>query len=186
MVDIDYFEEDEDGNKIFTEFQDGEHVVMGGIITEYKRLSTKSGSTMAFVKIEDVYGQIEVIVFPKIYDKCRQHLIDEKIVKVSGRLQTKDNVAQIIADDVVPLEIEEEKKETNEQEYFGIIIPDDLADKVDEILEVCANYVGDAQVIVAKQGQKFKANIGVRRCDGLISELSEFVPKENLIFFKKK
>ena len=62
-----FYEEDEDGGKIYTEIKENEHVVMGGIISEFKRLSTKSGQVMAFVKVEDIYGQLEVIFFPKIF-----------------------------------------------------------------------------------------------------------------------
>ena len=60
---VDTFEEDEEGNKTYTEIKDGENVAMGGIVTEFKRLATRSGSTMGFLKVEDIYGQIEVIVF---------------------------------------------------------------------------------------------------------------------------
>ena len=183
---LDYFEEDEEGNKKYTEFSDGDHVVMGGIICEYKRLSTKSGSTMAFIKVEDVYGQIEVIVFPKVYDKCRVCLVEEQIVSVSGKIQTKDNVAQIIADDVSPLNIEENVSNEQGKEYLGIVIPDDKEGRLDDILDVCENYVGDIPVIVALKGKKFDAHVSIRHCAGLVGELSEIVPKENLIFFKKK
>ena len=51
---LDFYEEDEDGSRTYTEVKEGEHVVMGGIISEFKRLATKSGQTMAFVKIEDI------------------------------------------------------------------------------------------------------------------------------------
>ena len=183
---LNYFEEDEEGNKKYTEFKEGDHVIMGGIICEYKRLSTKAGSTMAFIKVEDVFGQIEVIIFPKIYDKCRAVLIDEQIVSVSGRLQTKDNVVQIIADDVLPLNVEEETKTVEGKEYLGIIIPDDKTEMVDSILDVCENYVGEIPVIIAMEGKKFNSHVSIRHCDGLITELTEYVPKENLIFFKKK
>jgi len=183
---LDYFTEDEDGNKTFTEIKENEHVVMGGIITEFKRLATKSGQTMAFVKLEDINGQIEVICFPKVYEKAHDVLKEEQIVKVSGKIQTKDNVAQIIAESVEKLEIKEEKPQNLEQEYMGIIIPDEKADKLDDILDILESYQGDIPVIIALKGKKYSANCAVRKCEGLLSELRNFVKQEDIIFFRKK
>ena len=183
---LDYFTEDEDGNKTFTEIKENEHVVMGGIITEFKRLATKSGQTMAFVKLEDINGQIEVICFPKVYDKAHDVLKEEQIVKVSGKVQTKDNVAQIIAESVEKLEIKEEKPQNLDQEYMGIIIPDEKADKLDDILDVLESYQGEIPVIIALKGKKYSANCAVRKCEGLVSELRNFVNQQDIIFFRKK
>ena len=183
---LDYFTEDEDGNKTFTEIKENEHVVMGGIITEFKRLATKSGQTMAFVKLEDINGQIEVICFPKVYDKAHDVLKEEQIVKVSGKVQTKDNVAQIIAESVEKLEIKEEKPKNLDQEYMGIIIPDEKADKLDDILDVLESYQGEIPVIIALKGKKYSANCAVRKCEGLVSELRNFVNQQDIIFFRKK
>jgi DNA polymerase-3 subunit alpha len=97
---LDYYEEDEEHNKTYTEIEDGQHVVMGGIVSEFKRLATKSGQTMAFVKVEDIYGQIEVICFPKVFEKARDVLKPEQVVKLSGKLQIKDGVPQVIAESI--------------------------------------------------------------------------------------
>ena len=183
---LDYFTEDEDGNKTFTEIKENEHVVMGGIITEFKRLATKSGQTMAFVKLEDINGQIEVICFPKVYEKAHDVLKEEQIVKVSGKVQTKDNVAQIIAESIEKLEIKEEKPQNLDQEYMGIIIPDEKADKLDDILDILESYQGEIPVIIALKGKKYSANCAVRKCEGLVSELRNFVNQQDIIFFRKK
>ena len=183
---LDYFTEDEDGNKTFTEIKENEHVVMGGIITEFKRLATKSGQTMAFIKLEDINGQIEVICFPKVYEKAHDVLKEEQIVKVSGKVQTKDNVAQIIAESIEKLEIKEEKPQNLDQEYMGIIIPDEKADKLDDILDVLESYQGEIPVIIALKGKKYSANCAVRKCEGLVSELRNFVNQQDIIFFRKK
>ncbi|MBQ0099441.1 MAG: DNA polymerase III subunit alpha, partial [Firmicutes bacterium] len=89
---LSFFEEDEDGNKTYTEIKENERVTMGGIISEFKKLQTKSGSMMAFMTVEDVYGQIEVIVFPKVYDTARDVLAVDSIVKVTGKTQVKDGI----------------------------------------------------------------------------------------------
>ena len=179
-----FFEEDEDGNKTYTEINEGEHVVMGGIITEYKRLSTKSGTTMAFVKVEDLYGQIECIFFPKVFDKVRQDLVEEEIVKISGRLQIKDGVPQIIADNLTKLTVEEDENRDVEKEFMGVILDD--RSQLDNVLDVLESYVGDIPVIIAMDNRKYNANCSVRKCEGLLSELKTYVKEQNIVFFKKK
>ncbi len=184
---LSFYEEDEEHNKTYTEFKDGEYAVMGGIISEFKRLATRGGQNMAFITVEDLYGQIEVICFPKVYEKARDVLKPEQTVKISGRLQLKEGVPQIIADNVEKLEVVEKKEQAvPEQEFMGIIIPDDKEDKLDDILDVLDSYEGSIPVIVALKGKKYSANVAVRRCEGLMSELKNFVREEDIIFFRKK
>ena len=184
---LSFFDEDEDGNRTYTEFNEGEHVVMGGIISEFKRLATKSGQTMAFVKIEDIYGQIETIIFPKVFEKSRDFLKDEEVVKLTGKLQLKDGIPQIIAENVEKLEIKESVQTSSVgQEFLGVIIPDEHADKLDEILDILQSYEGDIPVIIAMQNKKYNAHCSVRKCEGLISELKTYLKDKDIIFFKKK
>lgn len=183
---LDYFEEDEDGNREFTEIHDGDQIVMGGIISEYKRLATKSGSTMAFITVEDVYGQVEVIAFPKIYENSREAINAEEIVRVSGRIQIKDGRPQIIAEAISRLEVKEEPKKQEAQEYLGLIIRDEISSKLNDILDIAESYPGNIPVIVAMNGKKYDAHAAVRHCEGLVSELKGYLTDEEIIFFKKK
>ncbi len=182
---LDFFEEDESGEKHYTEVKDGDHVVLGGIITEFKRLPTRSGSPMSFIKVEDVYGQIECILFPKIFEKARDIVKEEQVVRVSGKIQFKDGVPQIIADGISKLEIKEEVKSQKNQEYLGVIISEVNNEKVNSILDILESYAGDIPVIIAMDGKKYNSKMSIRRCEGLISELKQFVNAEDIIFFKK-
>ena len=164
-------------------------ISMGGIISEYKRLTTKSGQIMAFITLEDVYGSIEAVAFPKVYEKAKQIVNNEEIVKITGKLQIKDGKPVILADGITKLEIKEQESVSAppaEQEYLGLLIPDDKTDKLNDILDIAESYPGDIPVIVAMNGKKYDAHMSVRRCEGLISELTENVGKDSVIFFKKK
>ena len=183
---LDFYEEDEDGVKTYTEIKDGEHVIMGGIITEFKKLATRSGQNMAFLKIEDLHGQIEAICFPKVYEKSVDSLQVEQIVKISGKVQVKEGEVQIIAESVEKLEIKESQELKHDQEYMGIIIPDEKADELNNILDILTSYPGDIPVIIALKGKKYSANCAVRRAEGLMSELGNYVSANDVIFFKKK
>jgi len=85
---------------------DGKPLIVGGLISTIRTIVTKSGSKMAFVRIEDKYGEAEIIVFPNLYEKVGAKLIRDAVVRVEGKISGKDrdgNVgsdAKIIADDI--------------------------------------------------------------------------------------
>ena len=69
---------------------------MGGMISTYKKLQTKSGSSMAFVTVEDMYGTVECVCFPKTYDKIRGFLQADKVVSLSGKIDISEEKAPVI------------------------------------------------------------------------------------------
>ena len=84
--------------------RDGMTVSVGGIITGKKTKTTKSNNLMAFITLEDLYGIMEVIVFPAVLAKFSDLLTEENIVLVNGRISVKEDEApKIIADTVLPL-----------------------------------------------------------------------------------
>ena len=72
-----------------------------GIITSIKKKYTKNNKIMAFVTIEDLYGQAEIIVFENAYMKAGSSLTEENIVLVEGRLSIReDDATKIVANDI--------------------------------------------------------------------------------------
>jgi len=80
----------------------GDVVVLAGIITAKKQISTKTGQMMAFIQLEDMKGQIEVVVFPKIFEQCYQYLNIDSLIAVKGRADIKED-AKVIAEFIKPL-----------------------------------------------------------------------------------
>ena len=70
--------------------QDRQEVVVAGIITSRKLHFTKKDQTMAFLTIEDLYGAMEVIVFPSVFDKARAILEEDNKVLIRGRVSLED------------------------------------------------------------------------------------------------
>ena len=73
-----------------TKFADGQEVTYAGIITKIKKKFTKNNKIMAFITIEDLYGQAEIITFENTYLSSQESLIEENIVLVKGRLSIRD------------------------------------------------------------------------------------------------
>ena len=68
---------------------------IGGIITSVRKIATKKGDTMAFAKIEDRSGEIELVIFPKAYEKSPDQWIEDKIVIIQGKISSKDREGKI-------------------------------------------------------------------------------------------
>lgn len=84
---------------------DDERVILGGIIAEYNQKITRNNTIMAFLKLEDLTGVIEVIVFPKTLDKIRDSLKEDALVVIKGRVNIKeDELPKLICESVEPLE----------------------------------------------------------------------------------
>ena len=73
---------------------------VGGIISGIKKIITRTNKTMLFVKLEDLTDKTEVVVFPAVIERNPTAFQENKIVFVSGRLDHRDNVPKIIADQV--------------------------------------------------------------------------------------
>ena len=70
---------------------DGQIVEMGGILTEVKGKATKKGAYMGFVTLEDLTGQIECLVFPKVYERYQGMMAPDDLVVLTGRLSIRED-----------------------------------------------------------------------------------------------
>ena len=91
-------------------FQDGQTVKIAGIITSIKKKYTKNNKIMAFMTIEDLYGQVEIIIFENAYMSAQNSLIEENIVLIEGRLSIReDDETKIVANKIANFGIKEQK-----------------------------------------------------------------------------
>ena len=81
--------------------EDGKTVVLGGMITGVTIKYTKNNKTMAFITLEDLTGQVEVIVFPNSYEAARGLIAENNKVFINGRVQAEEEKdAKIICEDI--------------------------------------------------------------------------------------
>jgi len=73
---------------------------IGGIISKIKKIVTRNGSPMLFMKVEDLTDKIEVVVFPSVISKNPSAFQENKIVLVSGRVDMKDGVPKLICENI--------------------------------------------------------------------------------------
>lgn len=77
---------------------DGRSLTIGGLISSMRTIVTKSGTKMAFVKIEDKTNEAEVIVFPNLYEQVGAKLTQDAVIKASGKVSARDREGNLTSD----------------------------------------------------------------------------------------
>ena len=88
-----------------TKVHDGAKEIIGGMITEKTIKHTKTNQMMAFITVEDLLGTVEVVVFPRDYEKNREYLEVDSKVFVRGRVSEEDDKpSKMICEKIIPFE----------------------------------------------------------------------------------
>jgi DNA polymerase-3 subunit alpha len=169
---------------------DGNWLTVGGMIVESKTIKTRAGSQMMFAKIDDLTAQVEIIVFAKALEAVREHLHNDAIVTVRGRIDHKDGEVKLVAQEVEPFEPTDEELAAAAGSSFSndpirVEIDVDTAEHP-SIAELVRNLRGVADLhkgplpleLIVKRGDEEIAlecgdGHGVARSSALVAELEE-------------
>lgn len=181
----------------YLEFDEKE-VIMGGMIVNKTIKTTKRNDIMAFIELEDLYGTIEIIVFPQLLQKYSDLLNEDNIIYVKGTLSIKeDENAKLIAreikdiSDKLPFEESGYKRNNrytnqNNNSKLGLYLKIDSNDNqelINEIFNVCKNYMGNENVFLYAEDTKqlYKWN-ALRVCisEKLLDSLNNILLEENI------
>lgn len=77
---------------------EGQMVTTAGVVTAVRRIITKRGDPMAFARLEDLQGEMEIVVFPRVYEKTRELWEPDHILIVTGRVQANEEETKIICE----------------------------------------------------------------------------------------
>ena len=191
-------EEQEETGK--AKYKDGQIVKFAGIIDSIKKKYTKNNKIMAFVNIEDLYGNMEVIVFENAYQTAGQSLLEDNIVMCEGRLSIKeeDKTASIIASKIYdfPLENKNVQEGTSynkssvsfenypniEKRILKINITSITEKQKNKLRGALKFFVGDknnTQVIIVNNDKELPAG-GLFLNEEILMQLKEIVGQENI------
>lgn len=106
-----------ENEKTFMKLHDRE-VIMGGMVIAKRIMTTKRNEIMAFITLEDLYGAIEVVVFPQTLKKFNILLNDDSIILIKGAISIDDDEAKLIARDIK--DINEEYRFNSEKISFDV------------------------------------------------------------------
>jgi DNA polymerase-3 subunit alpha len=91
------------GTGQLAEAEDGARVLLCGLVSGLREISTKNGNRMGFVTLEDVEGSVEVTVFPEAFRQAAPHLRSGMPLLVRGRVEGTTTARKVLADDIRPL-----------------------------------------------------------------------------------
>ncbi len=131
----------------------GQKVVLAGVVAWVRPHITKKGDPMAFVNLEDLQGNIEVIVFPNIYEKTRELWQDDKILIVKGRVDTRGRSPKVICESVqdyllTSQPVNEEKYRPGRPRHLHVTIPrtgkwEQDSERLGRVHSLLQSYEGD-------------------------------------------
>ncbi|MCK5567436.1 MAG: hypothetical protein KAI62_05945, partial [Actinomycetia bacterium] len=100
------------------DIEDKATVTVGGIITNIKNIYTKRDQQMCFVDFEDIENSLEVIVFPTVLEKYRGLVRDDRIIKIKGKLDKKEDQIKLLANELTEL-IKDDPQNTDPGRQMG-------------------------------------------------------------------
>ena len=167
---------------------------MAGIITSKKQLVTKNNKMMAFVDMEDLLGNVEVVVFPNVYEKSAALIKEDALIVVKGTINFKEGeVPKLLANEIIDLResgksADAAKTESTvniaDMQPVKIRIPDDMEDGLELIRDILVRHKGETPVIIYSKGKAMKTNrnLWVTPDDVFCGKVIAMVGSEN---FKK-
>ncbi len=125
---------------------DGETVIIAGIITSVRRTVTKRGELMAYIMLEDLTGQLEVLVFPKNFTKFNHLLQNDQVVIARGRFNYQEDKPKLMLDQLEALE--------DEKLYLKIPVSLDEEQALKAIIPVIKRHRGNTPLYLYFPGSK--------------------------------
>lgn len=177
-------ESEEEVEVVYEGVTDGMVVNCGGIITEIKKILVKTtNKPMAILTIEDLYGSFGVMITPKLYEKYKDVLEEDKIVTINGKLSIRPGKEPIIMlERLTELKQEEPvEEEPAKTLYLKYNTKDSkINDKINLILNL---YKGECPVIVrcTQDNKAYKNPKTVNGNNHLLNELIGLIGEENVI-----
>jgi DNA polymerase-3 subunit alpha len=125
--------------------RDGDVVTVGGIVAALRQTTTKKGEPMVFMRLDDVSGSVEAIVFNSVYGAARDLLETDRILVVKGRIDHKEGETKLIAMEVAPFEAMPERSEVR----LKLDARKAPAGTIRELAGLLRDYPGEAAVVAA-------------------------------------
>ena len=167
-----------------TKVEDGEMATVGGMITERKIKYTKNNKTMAFLTLEDLVGTLEVIVFPKDYEKYSRLLVEEGKVLIRGRVSIEEEKnGKLICESIRPF------PEKKRQLWLQFETRQDYEAYKPELDQELQSFPGTDEVVVyiaaTKQMKRFQNDQGMKLREELLDRLRTRLGEKNVKVVEK-
>ncbi len=136
--------------------RDGEVVTVGGIVAGLRHMTTKRGDAMVFLRLEDVTGGVETVVFNSTYENARELCTTDRVLIVKGRIDRKEGETKLVALEISAFEAVAEKREV----WLKIDATKARAGTIRELAQLIRDFPGESPVyadLITSQGKKVYA-----------------------------
>ena len=124
--------------------RDGDVVTVAGIVSALRQLTTKKGDPMVFMRLDDVLGSAEVVVFNSVYAAARELLVVDSVLVVKARVDHKEGETKLIALEVSSFEAVPERREVR----LRLDARSARAGIIRELAALVKDFPGEAPVVV--------------------------------------
>ncbi len=172
-----------------TERSEGDEIQLGGIILAAKHTVTKKNNErMAILTVEDLTGNVDVLVFPRTYETCRQYLAIDTPIFIQGKANLKEEPPKIIAETIFPLA--ETQKRLTQAVFVNVDLPSIKEETLISLKELFKHHPGETRVLIDfsyPTGEKLVMEVDpqnrVSPSDDLVAEI-ETLLGEKTVFLK--
>ncbi|MBQ3515043.1 MAG: DNA polymerase III subunit alpha [Lachnospiraceae bacterium] len=162
---------------------DNETYILGGLICDITYKLTKHNQNMAFIKIEDLVGTVEVIVFPKVYEKFKDLLVMDKKVYVKGRANISEDGGKLILERMVAFD------QMPQEVWIQFTNMEEYKEKEMKLNDILWEFPGNNPVVIyVREERKAKTlpfNLSVREDEELLQSLIQEFGEKNVKVVKK-
>jgi len=164
--------------------EDGSLQVIGGMITSKTVKTTRNNGIMAFITLEDLFGSVEVIVFPKDFEKYKTILeIDNKVFIRGKATVEEDKDAKLICQEIIPFDAVPREIWIRFPDFSGYLTFEK------ELYKLLGEYEGNDSVVVycekEKAMKRFPKNMNVKADSELITKLQQIFSEKNIRVVEK-
>ncbi|MFH1154630.1 MAG: DNA polymerase III subunit alpha [Pseudomonadota bacterium] len=162
------------------EIANSQPVRMGGTLRPLKVLKTKKGDMMAFASLEDMYGNVEVVIFPELYAQVQHFLTDDTPVMVQAEVQKKESSIKLLAETIVPMERAEQEWTASIVITVSMPVPgpsllDDLKGILMRYPGSCTAYLTIAMPMVPRTTLQLSENYNLNPDPALFSDITRLL-----------
>lgn len=158
------------------EIPDGQPLLLAGMISAIKRITSRKGDPMAFVNLEDLTGNCEVVVFPEVYRRCGSALDPKLPLLLRGRVNNNGEETKVLAEDIMPLD--------NLGCQLWLKFNESDADALKQLEELLTQHPGNTPVHLYNPQSKKKTQLsnplGVNLNSQLKTALTRLLGAENI------
>ena len=128
--------------------KDGYHYIVGGLLSGITVKLTKTNQNMAFLTLEDLYGTVEIILFPRDYQKYREVLVEDTALYVRGRASVSEESGKLVAEEIIPMD------QVPKEVWIQVENIEVFQQKQPALFEIIRQYPGNQGLVVFSRKEK--------------------------------